>query len=189
MGKMSEKNRNYVIVLLLIALIAAVSVLLHVLFSGTISALTVEILAAALAAVLVVASVGVTIHFQSQSETESQYRVTLFEKKLVMYSNLLNCIVKIDDDGRIDPEEIESVRNHSQAVALVGSNELVRKLAAFVEGLTDDRPSVSTDERRMEDNFPSVVQAMREDLAVVQGDVIDHLKPLTRHRRLIESSG
>ncbi len=176
MRSRQDRVSRFVISFLLVAVVVTVSVLLKVLFSMSISELAVEILAAVLAVVLVVASVGVTIHFQHQSETERGFRIELFQSKLTMYQELLECIAKTDDDGRIDDHEVEAVRNGARAVALVAGPDLVHKLAAFVERLDKERQLASCAEGA--GTFRSVVQAMREDLDVVEGDVTVDVKRL-----------
>ena len=154
-------------IVLVVALVGTMSVLLHVMFQKNISSLTVEILAAVLGVVLVVASVGVTIHFQNRSETERQFRVTLFEKKLDAYHKLIDCIARSDDDGVVSPVELENIRNHSETVALVGGEELVETLAKFLEDIDEDG---RVDAGLEDDSFTSLIQAMRDDVAVVRKD-------------------
>lgn len=174
MMQKGETATRFVVVILVVALVAAVSVLLHVLFSKSISSLTVEILAAVLGVVLVVASVGVTIHFQNRSEMERQFRVALFEKKLDAYLALLVCIARADDDGRIDDDEREEIRNHSEMIALVGGEGLVGTLSRFNEGISKGHWL----DAGADDSFTSLVQAMRTDLAVVDGDVSEFVDKL-----------
>ena len=76
-------THGVIVMILIVALVAVSSILLHVMFSRSLTDLAIELMAAALAVVLVVASVGVTIHFQSKAETERQYRVCLFENKKI----------------------------------------------------------------------------------------------------------
>lgn len=75
-------THGVIVMILIVALVAVSSILLHVMFSRSLTDPAIELMAAALAVVLVVASVGVTIHFQSKAETERQYRVCLFENKM-----------------------------------------------------------------------------------------------------------
>ena len=89
-------------------------------FASKVTDLTVELLAAIIAVVLVVASVGVTIHFQVRSETEREYRVELFRQKLELYRDTIACITRADDDGVIHDHEIEEMRNFARVTALVG---------------------------------------------------------------------
>ena len=142
MGTTNSRQKtttHFVIIVLITALVAAVSFLLHVLFSKAITDLTVEILAAVLGVVLVVASVGVTIHFQHKAEKERQFHIDVFRTKLKLYQELLDCIVESDDDHVITPCEIEKIRNMSRVVALVGSRQLLRTLASFIERITEER--------------------------------------------------
>ena len=171
-----DKVVHFVILILLIVVVVAVSFLLKVLFSSQISELTVEILAAVLGVVLVVASVGVTIHFQSQSETERGFRIELFQTKVETYQKLLKCIAKIDDDDHIDDKEVEAVRNRARAVALIASPELVEKLADLVKRLDEERQLGNSVADK--GSFRAVVQAMREDLNVVEGDVKAYVRRL-----------
>lgn len=167
MSKEAETTTRFVVVVLVVALVAAMAVLLHVMFAKDISNLTVEILAAVLGVVLVVASVGVTIHFQNRSEMERQFRVALFEKKLDAYQRLIDCIARSDDDGVVSPEELENIRNHSETVALVGGKLLVETLAKFLEDIDEDGV---IDAGLEDDSFTSLIQAMRNDVAVVEKD-------------------
>lgn len=163
---------QFAIVVLVVALVVAVSVLMHVLFTRGISDLTVEILAAVLAVVLVVASVGVTIHFQNRSETEREYRVELFKHKVSIYEQLLMDIAMADDDDRIDSEEIEKIRNLAIKASLVSSTKLVQILADFVKRVEDDGQLVSAKGQAhgVTSNVQDIVDAMRDDLAVVEPD-------------------
>lgn len=168
MPQKAETSTRFVVVILVVALVATVSVLLHVMFSKAISNLTVEILAAVLGVVLVVASVGVTIHFQNRSEMERQFKVALFEKKLNAYQQLIDCIARSDDDGVVTAEELEHIRNHSETVALVGGKPLIRTLASFLEDIDEDG---KIDAGLEHDSFTSLIQAMRYDVDVEKDDV------------------
>ena len=66
---------SFVVVSLVVALCFSVGLLLHTMFSRTISDFTTEILAAVLGVVLVVASVGVTIHYQSRFGRQAEEKV------------------------------------------------------------------------------------------------------------------
>ena len=163
---------QFAIIVLVIALVVAVSVLMHVMFTRGISDLTVEILAAVLAVVLVVASVGVTIHFQSRSETEREYRVELFRHKVAMYEQLLVAIAAADDDDRIERNEIENIRNLAIKASLVSNMDLIRVLARFLARLEGEGQLISVGGRdRVDDSdVQDIINAMRDDLAVVEPD-------------------
>ncbi len=162
----STVTHSATVIVLVIALVVVSSVLLHVLFSQPLTDLTVELLAAALAVVLVVASVGVTIHFQSKAETERQYRVCLFENKMKVYENFLEVTAKSDDDEEIDDQEIAAIRNNARVAAMLAEKELVVCLADFVDNLEKTKKLHATNIEG-KGAFQDVITSMREDLAVV----------------------
>ena len=162
---------HFVVIVLVMALVVAVAFLLHVLFSRTISNLTVEIMAAVLGVVLVVASVGVTIHFQNEAEKKRQFQIGIFQTKLELYRKILDHIMKSDDDGHINADEIEKMRNQSSVVALVASKELLEALAAFIERVAREGQLKPKDQEEEHGTYRDVIQKMRKDLAVVEGDV------------------
>ena len=86
-----------------------------------------------LGVVLVVASIGVTIHFQNRSEMERQFRVTLFEKKLDAYQRLFDCIARSDDDGTVTPEELENIRITPRRWLSWGEKSLSRRLRSSLK--------------------------------------------------------
>lgn len=165
------------VVVLAAALVVTASILVHLLFSSNVNELTVELLAAIIAVVLVVASVGVTIHFQARFETEREYRVELFRQKIELYRETLDCITKADDDDVIDEHELEQIRNYSRITALVAGRKLVVSLAKFVTSV-ETSGSLTSDEH--EGSLRSVLQEMRDDLGVVEGDVRDAFKQLMK---------
>jgi len=165
------------VVVLAVALVITASILVHVLFSQHVTDLTIELLAAIIAVVLVVASVGVTIHFQVRSETEREYRVELWRQKRELYKDNIACVTRADDDGVIDDHEIEGMRNYARMTALVGSRELVNSLAEFVSAVEQSR---SITREGNQGSFRSVLQEMRNDLGVVEGDVREHVKRLMK---------
>lgn len=164
---------RFAVPVLVMAVVIVVAVLLHVLFSRAISDLTVEILAAVIAVVLVVASIAVTIHYQSQAETEREYRVELFRQKVGLYQQMLSCIAGADDDGHISDEEIESIRNLSRTAALYADKALINELACFLVRLTEERKLYMDDvDGGNGGTLRAVVQAMRKDLDVVGNEDI-----------------
>ena len=160
-----------------VALVVTASILVHVMFASEVTDLTVELLAAIIAVVLVVASVGVTIHFQVRSETEREYRVELFRQKLELYKDTIACITRADDDGVIHDHEIEEMCNFARVTALVGNAYPVRALADFVAGVEHSR-NIAREENQ--GSFRAVLQEMRDDLGVVEGDVREYVKRLMR---------
>ena len=155
-----------IVMILIVALVVVSSVLLHVMFSQPLTGLAIEILAAALAVVLVVASVGVTIHFQNKAETERSYRVCLFESKMKEYTKFLEVTTKADDDGKIDDYEIDQIRNQARVASMVAERDLVVCLADFVANLDITRKLYAENPQR-QGAFQQVIISMREDLGVV----------------------
>ncbi len=157
-----------VMVILIAALVVITFFLMHILFSGPISGLAVELLAAGVAVVLVVVSVGVTIHFQNKAETERQYRVCLFENKMREYRKFLKLTARTDDDNRVDDREIETIRNQARVVAMLAEEPLLICLADFVENLKRTRELHGGDSAN--GTFQQVIVSMRYDLGVVDPD-------------------
>ena len=108
-----------------------------------------------IAVVLVVASVGVTIHLQVRSETEREYRVELFRQKLELHKDTIACVTRADDDGVIDDHEIEEMRNYARLTALVGNRELVSALAEFVSAVEESGSITREEDRGSSSRFPS----------------------------------
>ena len=170
-GDKKNPATHFAMTVLVIALLVAVVFLFHVLFGRNISDLTVEIMAAILGVVLVVASVGVTIHFQHEAEKRRQFQFQVFQTKLKLYQELLDCIMKSDDDNTIDKNELAEMRNQASVVALVASADLLTALAAFIERVSQEGQLAPKDGQEGEGTYRCVIQKMRDDLAVVDGNV------------------
>lgn len=177
-------THGVIVMVLIVALVAVSSILLHVMFSRSLTDLAIELMAAALAVVLVVASVGVTIHFQSKAETERQYRVCLFENKMKVYTRFLEITAKSDDDDKIEKQEIAEIRNHARVAAMLAERQLVVRLADFVANLEKTRNLHMEDPER-KGTFQQVIISMREDLGVVD-ETTDVAKQAIR--RLVRTS-
>lgn len=174
-----------VMAILIAALVVVTFFLMHVLFSGPISGLAVELLAAGVAVVLVVVSVGVTIHFQNKAETERQYRVCLFENKMREYTEFLELTAKADDDGRVDRGEIDQIRNQARVVAMLAQKPLLICLADFIENLEQTRELHGGDSEN--GTFQQVIASMRSDLGVV--DAVSEESERAIHRMVLRYNG
>lgn len=157
---------NIIVMVLVTALVVVTFLLMHTLFSRPISGLAVELLAAAVAVVLVVVSVGITIHFQNKAETERQYRVCLFENKMREYTKFLELTAKADDDDRVDDNEVEQIRNQARVIAMLAHKPMLISLAAFVDNLEQTR-ELHIGDSSGNGTFQEVIVAMRVDLSVV----------------------
>ena len=179
-----------IVMVLTVALVAVSSILLHVMFSRSLTDLAIELMAAALAVVLVVASVGVTIHFQSKAETERQYRVCLFENKMKVYTKFLEVTAKSDDDDRkIGNREVDEIRNQARVAAMLAKEDLVVCLADFVANLERTR-SLHMEDPEGKGAFQQVIISMREDLDVVDETTDDARRAISKWaiRRLVRTS-
>ena len=177
-------THGVIVMVLIVALVAVSSILLHVMFSQSLTDLAIELMAAALAVVLVVASVGVTIHFQSKAETERQYRVCLFENKMKAYTQFLKITAKSDDDDKIENQEVDEIRNQARVAAMLAERELVVCLADFVANLERTRNLHMEDPKR-KGAFQQVIISMREDLGVVDETTEEAKQAI---RRLVRTS-
>ena len=146
-------------------------------------------MAAALAVVLVVASVGVTIHFQSKAETERQYRVCLFENKMKVYTKFLETTAKSDDDDKIENHEVDEIRNQARVAAMLAKSDLVVCLSDFVANLEKTR-SLHMEDREGKGAFQQVIISMREDLGVVDETTDDDKRAISKWaiNRLVRAS-
>ena len=184
-------THGVIVMVLTVALVAVSSILLHVMFSQSLTDLAIELMAAALAVVLVVASVGVTIHFQSKAETERQYRVCLFENKMKEYTKFLEITAKSDDDDKIERQEIAEIRNQARVAAMLAKKELVVCLADFVANLERTKNLHMEDPER-KGAFQQVIISMREDLDVVDettDEAKQAIRELVRTSQTAHSSG
>jgi len=160
------KAASFLVAMLIAALIVPASILMHILFSREIGGLTVELLAAGVAVVLVVVSVGVTTHFQNNAEIEKQYRGCVFENKMKEYTKFLNLTAKADDDDRVDDMEVEAIRNQARVTAMLAEGPLLIRLADFIENLERTRELYGRSPE--ECTFQRVILSMRDDLGVVE---------------------
>ena len=160
---------SYSVPLLTLALGITTGVLIFVLFAKNPSGLTIEILAAIIAVVLVVASVCITVHYQHISDMKREFNVQLFERKIALYSEFIKTVAYADDDDEVTKDEMVRILNSARDVTLVGNLELVETMGQFIEEVINTRTILVSDENR-EHQFSKVVQLMREDL-----DVVDEL--------------
>ena len=174
---------TWVIVVLAVSITIVTSVLIYVLFSTEASNLTIELLAAMVAVVLVVASVGVTIHFQKASEIEREYKVKIFEAKVDLYKSFVKEVTEFDDRSNRESAEItqfefDKLKNLAREIALLGSEELVSELGQYLENVSVLKrlhvgegygPDVSSaNKKNVEGTFRQVLVELREDLDVVR---------------------
>ena len=170
------------IVLLTISLLIVSSIAILFMFERSISDLTTELLAAAIAVVLVVASVGVTLYFQTRMEEARDRQGEIFKTKLVVYQELLNELNAADDleefhgpgnttettGVEVTYEELSGIINGVRNVILVGSDGLIKELFAYVQKIKDERRLFVKEGQQTKGTFAAVLSLMRDDLGVGQ---------------------
>ncbi|MGI9256237.1 MAG: hypothetical protein ACR2PY_04825 [Salinispira sp.] len=169
---------------------------------------TIEILAAVIGSIIVVISMAIMMRFQSQQDMKREFTNKVFEEKLSIYKELLTLVFTADDDNRITKDEILSIENQLGIACLVANAELVRCFSQFILQIkkyeviyfhnmsTEDRENFAhflQDEKKtklllnesddeLERYFVSLddlVQEIRDDLAVVSGDVHKYIGAFT----------
>ncbi len=138
-----------------------------------------------LGSVITIALMLILLQFQMRSEQEKDFKGRLFERKLDLYREFLVLVFSIDDDNIIDQSEITEVENKVGELSLVASSSLIQTCATFVVqlksyGVMYTRSMTQMQSEHYSNNMGSVsdfvsldnlVQAIRLDLSVVEGDV------------------
>lgn len=179
--KKSWVKKHFTIVALSFAIVVTSAVLLHIMFQAEVSELTIEILAAVVAVVMVVASVAVTLHFQADYETDREFKTELFRARLNHYKELLIKFSAADDDDHISDEEVIQMKNSARSIALLASADVVVTLSNYIRLIDDHRSLYITREQAENGEVPltnpdyagtfrNLVIQMRQDLRVVEGD-------------------
>lgn len=187
----------------------------------SISPVIFESYAAILGSVITVGAMAVMIRLQSKHEKEKEFAGKVFEKKIELYSSLIDTIFRMDDDNVLTKQEIQEVENQIGGACLVASEELVSILSQFMYQLkvygvlyvrsmneaqfahfsafveeekakpdardsylaatkfSLDRP-VRGNESEYFISLDNFIQGIREDLAVVEGDVQHNLESFIR---------
>lgn len=145
----------------------------------------VNIVVCVLGSVITIALMMLLMQTQMRTEQEKDFRGRLFERKLDLYREFLALVFSLDDDNLITKEELQSVENKVGELSLVASADLIRVCATFLVqlksyGVMYTRSMV----KRQVDHYQAnigpldafvtldhLVQAIRRDLSVVEGDV------------------
>lgn len=168
-----EKHSNVVIILLTVGLVFVTIVLIHNFFTLEPDALVVELLAATVAVVLVIVSVGVTVHYQSIREIEKEFKVELFRSKIQQYQKYILAVVECDDinhDHSSDEKNqaintsIENVQNITREISLIASEPLIKELSVYLEKIIKHKKIYFPEHG--EGTFRHVLIEMRKDLNV-----------------------
>ncbi len=180
------KSKDRLLIAFLLAFIIIVFVVFQTLLDNTnLSNFASNVTISVLGSVITITLMLILLQFQMRSEQEKDFRGRLFERKLDLYREFLVLIFSLDDDNVISKDEIQEVENKVGELSLVASSDLIRVCATVVVQLKSYGVlySRSMTEKQLEhyrttmgslDDFVSLdqlVQAIRRDLSVVDGDV------------------
>ncbi len=176
-------RKHLPVVALSVAIIVVSATLLHHMMSSNASNLTVEIMAAVVAVVLVVASVAVTLHFQSDYEVERDCKTEIFKKRLEIYEHILEMYSELDDEDNINEDKLNKIQNLALRASLVATTDVTASMANYTRNIWLERKLYFSDQevkdlqdkfgddpqRRMyPGSFRSLVKEMREDLNLIE---------------------
>lgn len=171
---------------MLLAFIVIVFVVFQTLLdSTTMPNFAINVMISVLGSVITIALMLILLQFQMRSEQEKDFRGRLFERKLDLYREFLVLVFSLDDDNLITKDEIQEVENKVGEISLVASGELVQVCAKVVVqlksyGVLYERSMTEKQRAHFEQNadfkgafvsLDQLVQAIRHDLSVVEGNV------------------
>lgn len=156
----------------------------------TLPAVAINIIVSILGTVITIALMMILMQYQMQSEERKEFKTMLFDKKLELYREFLGLVFKMDDDNMISRDEVQEVENKVGELALVAGNDLVQVCATFIvqlksygvlytRSMVDKQKDHYAREIGQLQDFVSLddlVQAIRNDLSVVEGDVSNVLE-------------
>lgn len=195
-------RRDKMLIVLLLAFIVIVFVVFQTLLdSTTLPNFAINVMISVLGSVITIALMLILLQFQMRSEQEKDFRGRLFEKKLDLYREFLVLIFSLDDDNLITKDEIQDVENKVGEISLVASANLIGICAKVVvqlksygvlyeRSMTDIQRDHFRQNKEYAGTFVSLdqlVQAIRHDLSVVEGDVSQTIEtyvgiPFDRYR-------
>lgn len=178
-------NSQRLLLLAIIVFIALSYLLFDKLFAIQLPPYGQNLVAALLGTVITVALMMLLMQYQMRSEQEKEYNAILFEKKMSIYKAFLSAVFEMDDDNIIDRNEVQNLENQLADVALVGGQDLVEVCTTFIlqlknYGVLYTRSLTKKQIEHYEQRFGSakdfvslddLMQAFRDDLSVVGGDV------------------
>lgn len=188
---MASKKKDYRIILyLLLFLLVSYLVFDWLLPIQTLPPFGVNVIVSILGSVITIALMMILMQYQMQSEERKEFKTMLFDKKLELYREFLGLVFKMDDDNMISRDEVQEVENKVGELALVAGHDLVNICAVFIVqlksyGVLYTRSMVQKQKEHYEKNIGSLhgfislddlVQAIRNDLSVVEGDVSNVLE-------------
>lgn len=187
----SRLNKDYrLIITLIFFLFVSYIVFDWLLPIQTLPAVAINIIVSILGSVITIALMMILMQYQMQSEERKEFKTMLFDKKLELYREFLGLVFKMDDDNMISRDEVQEVENKVGELALVAGNDLVQVCATFIVqlksyGVLYTRSMVDKQKEhyareigQLQDfvSLDDLVQAIRNDLSVVEGDVSNVLE-------------
>lgn len=187
---------------MLLAFIVIVFVVFQTLLdSTTMPNFAINVMISVLGSVITIALMLILLQFQMRSEQEKDFRGRLFERKLDLYREFLVLVFSLDDDNLISKDEIQEVENKVGEISLVASGDLVHTCARVVvqlksygvlyeRSMTEKQRAHFAQNKDFKGAFVSLdqlVQAIRQDLSVVEGNVTQTIEtfvgiPFDRYR-------
>jgi hypothetical protein len=145
----------------------------------------INIVTSVLGSVITIALMMLLLQAQMRSEQEKDFRGRLFERKLDLYREFLEMVFKVDDDNLITKDELQDIENKVGELSLVASADLIGVCSTFLVqlksyGVMYTRSMLPKQIEHFEQHMGPIssfvtldmlVQAIRRDLSVVEGDV------------------
>jgi hypothetical protein len=210
------KKQGWTILIILLSIIFAISgfIFLHEYYSKEISDFSVEIMAAVIGTIFTVSAMAILMRMEAAQEKEKEFAKDIFTKKIQLYEKLIIAIFEMDDNDKIEKDEVTDIENKIGIACLVAGENLVSVLSQFLiqlklfgriskevmqqdnyveqfithfqknpDHLADTKKALLENKNKkrkelilenFEDFFISLdglVQAVRDDLVQVEGDV------------------
>lgn len=205
---MSKIRINELLFILLAIILCIFGIIfLEKIYNSNVSSLSQEIFSAVLASIFTVAAMTIVIKLQSRQEKEKEFASKLFEKKLMIYQELLMILFKADDDNILDDNEIQMIENKIGEASIVANSRLVSCFSQFmiqvkIYGclyprsmsekqiehfkdfiakygfISETKKKVNSDFNDFEKMFVTIddlIQGIREDLNVVEGNIKEYI--------------
>jgi hypothetical protein len=128
------KRQGWTILIILLSIVFAVSgfIFLHEYYSKEISDFSVEIMAAVIGTIFTVSAMAILMRMEAAQEKEKEFAKDIFTKKIQLYENLIIAIFEMDDNDKIEKDEVTDIENKIGIACLVAGENLVSVLSQFL---------------------------------------------------------
>lgn len=130
-----------------------------------ISSYTDEILKALLAAGTVAILTSIIFMFQSSIEEKNKKKEEVFRVKLEFYSEIINCIEKIEEDGEVDSEELNKLYFLIFRSVMFANSDVIDALNNYLNLIEENSKDKNKNKNRFEE-IVKITKAARKDLEV-----------------------